>query len=91
MQSRERRLDEQRERHQAFVSDVKAALVVYPVTLEIAEKAGEISGRQAERGITIPFEDLLIGATALHLGFAVVTANVRHFEMIPHLTVHRLP
>ncbi len=31
--------------------------------------------------------DLQIGVTALHFGFAVGTANVRHFAMIPDLTV----
>jgi predicted nucleic acid-binding protein len=34
--------------------------------------------------------DLLIGATALELGYAVATANVRHFQMIPNLVVHQL-
>jgi hypothetical protein len=45
---------------------------------------------RAERGVTLPFEDLLIGATALHLGFAVVTENIRHFAMIPDLEVKQL-
>lgn len=31
--------------------------------------------------------DLLIGATALEIGYAVVTANVRHFQLIPGLNV----
>jgi predicted nucleic acid-binding protein len=31
--------------------------------------------------------DLLIGATALHFGFAVGTRNMRHFKMIPGLSV----
>jgi hypothetical protein len=30
------------------------------------------------------------GATAPELGYAVATANVRHFEMIPNLVVHRI-
>ncbi|HEV2688755.1 MAG TPA: hypothetical protein VGV35_09380 [Bryobacteraceae bacterium] len=42
------------------------------------------------QGISIDFPDLLIGATALHLGFAVVTLNVRHFQMIPGLSVVQL-
>jgi predicted nucleic acid-binding protein len=32
---------------------------------------------------------LLIAATALQLGFGVVTGNVRHFEQIPRLKVVR--
>ena len=65
-------------------------MTVYPLTDVIAERAGIISGREAERGITLPFTDLLIGATALHLGFEVVTENVRHFAMIPNLVVKQL-
>jgi predicted nucleic acid-binding protein len=38
-------------------------------------------------GVTIPFSDLLIGATALSLGFSVLTANLRHFRLIPNLDV----
>jgi len=29
----------------------------------------------------------LIGATALHLGFDLVTLNTRHFQLIPGLKV----
>ena len=39
------------------------------------------------RRVTISFEDLLIAATALPLGFGVATGNVRHFEQIPGLKV----
>ena len=35
----------------------------------------------------IPFGDLLIGATALSLGFKVLTVNLRDFQRIPGLTV----
>ena len=81
------KLEAQRQRSQAFVDDVLAALTVYPVTTEIAQRVGVISGQEAERGITLPFEDLLIGATALQLGFELATRNARHFEMIPNLVV----
>jgi predicted nucleic acid-binding protein len=62
-------------------------LVVQPITLEIAQLAGRIEGEQAAKGIAIPFEDLIIGATALHLGFDVATHNVKHFQLIPSLNV----
>jgi predicted nucleic acid-binding protein len=60
---------------------------VEPYTAEIAELAGRIGGKQAELGINIPFSDLMIGATALSLGYSVLTANLRHFDMIPGLHV----
>jgi predicted nucleic acid-binding protein len=31
--------------------------------------------------------DLLIGAAALEIGYAVATANLRHFKLIPGLKV----
>jgi tRNA(fMet)-specific endonuclease VapC len=83
-------LEVQCRRRHAFVQDLRAAVSVHALTDEIAERAGLISGQEAERGITLPFADLLIGATALHLGFEVVTQNVRHFQMIPNLVVRNL-
>ena len=79
--------ERRRARRQAFVDELIRDVPVHPVTIEIAKRAGRIEGEQAAEGIKIPFEDLLIAATALHLGFAVATANVRHFQVIPGLTV----
>jgi tRNA(fMet)-specific endonuclease VapC len=62
-------------------------MVVHPVTAEIAELAGRIEGEQAARGIKITFEDLLLGTTALHLGYAVATLNIGDFQRIPGLSV----
>ena len=62
-------------------------LTVYPYTRETAMLAGKIDGEQQAQGVTIPFGDLLIGATALALGFSVLTANLRHFRLIPGLDV----
>ena len=81
--------DADRERRSAFCTELRRDVVVHPVTVEIAELAGRIEGEQAARGISIAFEDLLIGATALDLGYAVATANVRHFQIIPDLQVKR--
>jgi predicted nucleic acid-binding protein len=81
---------EQRARREALLRDIRAAMTVHPPLDEIAERAGAIAGRQSARGIDIPFADLLIGATALHHGAAVVTENLRHFQMIPNLEVRQL-
>jgi len=64
--------------------------IVHPLTLEIAQLAGRIEGEQAARGNALALQDLLIGATALHIGFDVATINVRHFQAIPGLTVATL-
>jgi predicted nucleic acid-binding protein len=55
--------------------------------VESAEIAAQIDAEQKAQGIVIPFADLLIGATALSLGFSVLTTNLRHFRLIPGLEV----
>ena len=77
-------------RRLVFVQDLSASIRVHALTGTMAELAGFISGQEAGRGIVLPFADLLIGATALHLGYDAVTENVRQFEMIPGLTVKQL-
>jgi tRNA(fMet)-specific endonuclease VapC len=79
--------DTDRERRRAFTEELCRDVAVYPLTLEIAQLAGRIEGEQAARGVSIAFEDLLIGTTALHLGYSVATLNARHFQLIPGLSV----
>jgi len=79
--------EERRQRRQAFVDELIRDVPVHPITVETARIAGRIEGDQAAQGVTVAFEDLLIAATALQLGFGVVTGNVRHFEKIPNLTI----
>jgi predicted nucleic acid-binding protein len=68
-----------------FTEELCRDLIVHPVSLAIAQLAGRIEGEQAAKGVSIAFEDLVIGATALHLGFDVATLNERHFRLIPGL------
>ncbi len=70
-----------------FLEALLTRLPVFAYTLAVAELAGRIDGQETMRGNIIPFVDLLIGATALHHGFALLTVNVRHFRMIPNLEV----
>jgi len=81
------RSDADRQRRRAFSEELRRDVVVHSITVEIAELAGRIEGEQAARGVAIAFEDLLIGATALHLGYGIATLNVRDFQKIPGLSV----
>ncbi len=82
---------EQRQKvRQRFLDDLLAGMTVWPVTIPVALRAGQIDGLLQAQGIRVAISDLLIGATALELGYAVGTHNVRHFRMIPDLRVKPL-
>jgi tRNA(fMet)-specific endonuclease VapC len=70
-----------------FLDDLVRRLPVFAYTAEAAEIVGTIDAEQQAVGLTIPYFDLLIGATALSLDFSILTANLRHFRMIPGLDV----
>jgi predicted nucleic acid-binding protein len=70
-----------------FLTDLMTALQVHPVSAEVARSAGRLDGNLTKRGEPIAFPDILIGVTALELGYSVVTRNLRHFQRIPGLTV----
>jgi tRNA(fMet)-specific endonuclease VapC len=74
-------------RRRSFVDELRIGLTVYPYAAETAILAGRIDGEQTAKGVIIPYADLLIGATALSLGFSIITANPRHFALIPGLQV----
>jgi hypothetical protein len=50
----------------------------------------QIDGQSRAKGVLIPLSDLLIGATALEVGYRIVTASFRHFQLIPELNVIQL-
>ncbi len=79
--------DFHRQRRLAFVDRLCGDVPLHPFTVEMARLVGRIEGEQGSKGIAIPFEDLVIGVTALQLGFEVATLNVRHFQLIPSLKV----
>ena len=81
---------ERRARREAFVEDLLAAVAVYPLTSGIARLAGKLDAEQQRGGVVIPFADLLIGTTALSLGYSVLTTNPRHFGRIPGLSLLQL-
>lgn len=76
-----------KQRRLKFIERLCADIPVYPLTLGIARMVGQLEGELAGQGVSVAFEDLAIGATALALGFDVATANVRHFKSIPGLKV----
>jgi predicted nucleic acid-binding protein len=73
-----------------FLDELKATVPIYPVTETTAEIVAQIGGEQAAKGVNLPLGDLIIGACALELGYAIATNNVRDFRRIPGLNLLRL-
>jgi predicted nucleic acid-binding protein len=81
---------ERRATRQQFLDELLIALPVYQVTVPLAIRAGQIDGQNQSQGVRVPLPDLLIGVTALELGYGVATSNLRHFAQIPGLTIMQL-
>jgi tRNA(fMet)-specific endonuclease VapC len=82
---------ERRIRREAFVELVLATLPVIPFDLRVARSYASLSANLRAVGRTIGAHDLQIAATAVTLGWGVVTANLRDFAAIPGLRVTRFP
>ena len=78
-----------RARREEFVEALLAAIPVLPITLATARVVGRIDAQLTAEGQRIPTSDLLIAATALSRGDAIVTGDARHFDRVTGLTVHR--
>lgn len=64
-----------------------AAVTTYPITHELAAKAGEIDGALVDEGRAIGVHDALIAATALAYDEPVLTRNRKHFGRVAGLHV----
>lgn len=65
------------------------SITVLPYDVAVARVYGEIHARLAEPGKGLADADLQIAATAIHHGLELVTGNLRHFERVPGLKIHR--
>lgn len=72
-------------RRRAFLDHLKANVPIYPLTQATAEIIARVGGEEAAKGNNLPLGDLMIGACALELGYAIGTINLRDFRRIPGL------
>jgi tRNA(fMet)-specific endonuclease VapC len=61
--------------------------IVLPVDEPVADRSGEVGADLHDHGTTLATPDLLIAATALVHGLAMVTNNLQHFTRVPGLRV----
>ena len=78
---------ERKAKRQQFIQELLTALPIHPVTVAVALRVGQIDGENQAKGVRLPLADLLIGVTASELGYQVATGNLRHFQMIPGVSV----
>ena len=81
---------QRRENRRQFIQELQTAVPIHPITVAVALRAGQIDGENQAKGLRLPLADLLIGVTALELGYSVATGNLRHFQLIPGLSVVQL-
>lgn len=80
---------ERRRRREAFVEAVLERLPVLPFDLPAARIHARLAANLAATGQSIGPNDLLIAATAIAHGYAVLTHNLREFERVPGLVVRQ--
>lgn len=78
---------QRRSTRRQYLSELMISLPIHPVTVSVALRAGQMDGENAARGVCLALADLLIGVTALELGYRVATGNPRHFAMVPGLEI----
>lgn len=79
--------DVQRTSRLRFLNDLVAAIAIIPFDTQIALRAGALDAQLTMSGNRIELPDLIIGCTALELGAAVATSNLKHFSRIPGLPI----
>ncbi len=80
---------ERRLRRERFVEAFLSRVPAIPFDLVVARVHARLWAELAEAGQLIGPHDLLIAATAVAHGYAVLTENVREFSRIPSLGVHQ--
>jgi predicted nucleic acid-binding protein len=77
----------QRQRRETFVERLLAVLPVFPFDVGTARIHAALWAGLASKGASVGSHDLLIGATAIALGYRVATRDRRSFGKIPGLEV----
>jgi predicted nucleic acid-binding protein len=66
---------------EADTAALLSGLVCYPITLEIAERAGRLKQDAARRGRTFALDDMLLAATAVEYDLTLWTDNKKDFAV----------
>lgn len=78
-----------RKRRSEFVEAILVGVSVLDFTTAVARRHAQLYSDLVRRGQLIGAHDMIIAATALHHGLAVLTDNVDEFSRVPNLNVIR--
>ena len=76
-----------RETRSRFVEALFSNFPILQVNLSVARHHAALSTELAQKGTPIGYQDAWIAATALSLGYAIMTTNDREFMRVPDLEV----
>lgn len=79
-----------RQREEQATAELLSAFTQLPLTPGIAQRAGETTAARRRMGRTHTLDDMMIAATAIEYGYALVTDNQKDFQ-IPGLALLPLP
>jgi tRNA(fMet)-specific endonuclease VapC len=79
-----------KQKRAAYVDKIIDIFPIYPFDLKITKVYEKLWSDLLKKGINIGAHDLMIGATAISLGFSIATFNVRHFSKIDGLKMEVL-
>lgn len=71
----------------AKVHRIKEIFPLVEITPSIMETFGAIKAELRKKGTPVDDFDLLIGATAVTMGYSIATNNEKHFKKIPGLSI----
>jgi tRNA(fMet)-specific endonuclease VapC len=80
-----------RQRRERFVEAIVGRFPLVEFGLEAARVYARLWAELAARGQMVGVHDLMVGATAISLGFGVATTDARDFGRIPGLKVLPVP
>jgi predicted nucleic acid-binding protein len=78
-----------RDQRAAFIEDIVESVRSLSLDEAVARTYSEVWAHLSQTGNLIAPHDLVIGATALTHGFAVLTHNIRDFQRVPGLELIR--
>jgi predicted nucleic acid-binding protein len=81
---------EHRDKRAAFFAHVTTIISVVPFDLSIATIHAQVAAKLRAKGEPVGAHDLMIAATALALGYRVLTRDTRSFPRIPGLDVRMI-